>query len=55
MDKYSDKLNWKSLSMNQILSEKFIEEHEFIVDWNNISTYQILSEPFIEKHRNRVN
>ena len=43
-------VNWKCISVNQKLSEKFIEKYIDKVDWYNISRHQTLSESFIEKY-----
>ena len=42
------------LSINQKLSELFIEKHCDKVNWYLISKYQTLSEEFIEKHKDKV-
>ena len=49
------KVYWGYISINQRLSEEFIEKHKDKVDWYFISRYQILSEEFIEKHKDKVN
>ena len=48
-------VDWYCISINQTLSEKFIEKHYDKVDWYNISKYQKLSEEFIDKYINKVN
>jgi hypothetical protein len=47
-------VDWKEISANQILSERFIEKHSDKVNWENISSYQKLSESFIEKHLEKL-
>ena len=41
-------------SINQKLSESFIEKYKDKVYWSYISLYQTLSESFIEKHKNKL-
>jgi hypothetical protein len=49
------KINWKCISINQKLSEEFIEKYIDKVDWDYISIRQKLSESFIEKHKDKIN
>ena len=55
MKKFSDKVYLYYISINQKLSESFIEKHSDKLNWDYISIYQKLSEQFIEKHSNKVN
>ena len=43
------------ISINQTLSENFIEKYQKELSWDLISKYQVLSENFIEKHKNKIN
>jgi len=52
---FSNKVNWVSISIYQLLSEEFIREFANRVNWHNISIFQKLSEEFIREFANRVN
>ena len=51
---FKDKVNWKSISRCQTLSEDFIREFKDEVDWDWISINQILSEDFIREFKDKV-
>ena len=53
-DAYKE-VNWHNISINQQLSEEFIEKFGDKVNWNYISVYQKLSEEFIEKFGDKLN
>ena len=46
---------WPEISKNQVLSEKFIEQHKYRLFWYFISQYQTLSIPFMEKYADFLN
>lgn len=50
-----NKLDWKSISNYNSLSENFIEEFQDNVIWSVICTFQKLSEDFINKFYDKVN
>ena len=54
LDNNKKKINWDWISINQTLSEEFIEKHMDKVEWFWISRYQTLSESFIEKYKDKV-
>ena len=49
-----NEVNWVDISINQKLSEEFIEKFQEKVYWDWISAYQKLSEEFIEKFQEKV-
>jgi hypothetical protein len=55
IEKYSDKVDWKFISIFQKLSESFMENHSDKIDWKYISIYQTLSESFIDKYADKLN
>jgi hypothetical protein len=48
------KIDWKSMSYSQILSENFIRSFSDRVNWEWVSVYQTLSENFIREFSDRV-
>ena len=55
VEEFEDKIDWKYISIYQILSEDFIKEFKDKVNWYCISCYQTLSEEFIYNMRNYIN
>jgi len=53
-DKSLNKIDWYSISMNQKLSEAFIEKFQHKVSWYLISKYQKLSKAFRKKYVNKL-
>jgi hypothetical protein len=49
------KYDWEFISIDQKLSEKFIEKYKNKIDWGLISMYQKLSQAFIEKYSHKLN
>lgn len=54
IEKYSEEVDWKGISIYQHLSESFIEKHADDVNWYDISSYQWLSESFIDKYSDKI-
>ena len=51
---FQDKIDWKTASICQRLSEDSIREFQDRVDWTAISKYQNLSEDFIREFKDKV-
>jgi len=49
-----NKVNWEYISINQQLSEEFIEKFSDKVAWDWISRYQKLSKEFIERFKDKL-
>jgi len=49
-----ENINWEIVSIDEKLSESFIEAHKDKVDWYWISIHQTLSESFIEAHKDKI-
>jgi len=47
--RYCEKLNWKAISEDLILSEEWIDKYQNNVSWYHIFRHQKLSESFMEK------
>lgn len=47
-------VNWWGISINQTLSESFIDKYNDKVNWFYISSYQTLSESFIDRYSDKV-
>lgn len=45
---------WKTISINQKLSEGFMHDFRNKLDWIEISKYQVLSEKFIQEHKDYI-
>lgn len=49
------KINWKRISENPNLTERFIEKYQNKVDWKKISEHVCLTINFIEKYKEKLN
>lgn len=52
--KYTNKLPWKTITINQKLSEEIMREFEDYIDWQVVPREQILSEQFIKEFKDKM-
>ena len=47
-------IEWKAVGIKEILTEKFMRNHQDLLNWRIISIYQTMSEPFLKEFKNSL-
>jgi len=50
-----EKIDWKNVCRNQVLTEDFMKKYASKINWNYISQYQKLSEEFMDYYKEMLN